>query len=215
MVRPAGAPDPVWKGRMVSAVVLAAGESKRMDGKKELLPIAGEPMVRIVVRKLLESGKIGEVIVVLGHLADEVGATLSGITDERLELVGNARYSEGMGTSLAQAVRACSWGTEAIAVALGDAPFFRSEDVDVLVGAHANGAAIAVPVFQGRRGHPVVLDSSFREEMEELTGDAGARHILERESGSIVEVELPDDGFLVDIDEPDDYEAVKDGIEAR
>ena len=51
--------------------------------------------------------------------------------------------------------------------------------------------------------------------MEELAGDAGARHILERESGSIVEVELPDDGFLVDIDDSDDYEAVKDGIEAR
>jgi molybdenum cofactor cytidylyltransferase len=199
---------------MVSAVVLAAGESKRMGGKKELLPIAGEPMVRTVVRKLLDSDGVGEVIVVLGHDANGVGAALSGITDERLELVGNGRYAEGMGTSLAQATRACSWGTDAILVALGDAPFFRTEDVDALVGAHAGGAAIAVPVFQGRRGHPVVLDGSFREEMEELTGDAGARHILERESASIVEVELPDDGFLVDIDEPDDYEAVKDGIEA-
>ncbi len=200
---------------MVSAVVLAAGESKRMGGKKELLAVAGEPMIRIIVRKLLESEKIEEVIVVLGHEANDVGATLSGITDERLELVGNRRYSEGMGTSLAQAVRACAWGTEAVVVALGDAPFFRTEDVDALVDAHANGAAIAVPVFQGRRGHPVVLDCAFREEMEELTGDSGARHILERESGSIVEVELSDDGFLVDIDEPDDYEAVKDGIEAR
>ena len=200
---------------MVSAVVLAAGESKRMDRKKELLPIAGEPMVRTVVRKLLDSEKIEEVIVVLGHHANEVGAALSGITDERLELVGNRRYSEGMGTSLAHGVRACAWGTDAIVVALADAPFFRSEDVGVLVDAHANGAAIAVPVFQGRRGHPLLLDSSFREEMEELAGDAGARHILERESASVVGVELPDDGFLVDIDDSDDYEAVKNGIEAR
>ena len=196
-------------------MVLAAGESKRMGGKKELLPVSGEPMIRMIVRKLLESDRIEEVIVVLGHEANAVGATLSGITDERLELVGNRRYSEGMGTSLAQATRACAWGTEAVVVALGDAPFFRTEDVDALVDAHANGAAIAVPVFQGRRGHPVVLDSAFREEMEELTGDSGARHILERESGSIVEVELSDDGFLVDVDEPDDYEAVRDGIEAR
>jgi molybdenum cofactor cytidylyltransferase len=185
-----------------------------MGGKKELLPVAGEPMVRTVVRKLLDSAGIGEVIVVLGHDANGVGAALSGITDERLELVGNGRYAEGMGTSLAHGTRACSWGTDAILVALGDAPFFRTEDVDALVNAHAGGATIAVPVFQGRRGHPVVLDGSFREEMEELTGDAGARHILEREGASIVEVELSDDGFLVDIDEPDDYEAVKDGIEA-
>jgi molybdenum cofactor cytidylyltransferase len=200
---------------MVSAVVLAAGESKRMDRKKELLPVEGEPMIRTIVRKLLDSRKVEEVIVVLGHEANDVGAALSGITDERLELIGNVRYSEGMGTSLASAVRACAWGTEAIAVVLGDAPFFRTEDVDALADAHEGGAAIAVPVFQGRRGHPVVLDSSFREEMEGLTGDAGARHILERESASVVEVELTDDGFLVDIDDPDDYEAVKNGIEAR
>lgn len=207
--------DPVWKGRMVSAVVLAAGESKRMERKKELLPVAGEPMIRTVVSKLLGSRNVEEVIVVLGHEANAVGAALSGITDERLELIGNARYSEGMGTSLAHAARACAWGAEAIAVVLGDAPFFRTEDLDALVDAHADGAAIAVPVFQGRRGHPVVLDSSFREEMEGLTGDAGARHILERESASVVEVELTDDGFLVDIDDPDDYEAVKNGIGTR
>ncbi|MFH1864967.1 MAG: nucleotidyltransferase family protein, partial [Candidatus Eisenbacteria bacterium] len=186
-----------------------------MERKKELLPVAGEPMIRTVVSKLLGSRNVEEVIVVLGHEANAVGAALSGITDERLELIGNARYSEGMGTSLAHAARACAWGAEAIAVVLGDAPFFRTEDLDALVDAHADGAAIAVPVFQGRRGHPVVLDSSFREEMEGLTGDAGARHILERESASVVEVELTDDGFLVDIDDPDDYEAVKNGIGTR
>jgi len=200
---------------MVSAVVLAAGESKRMGDKKELLPVSGEPMVRAVVDKLLASRKVDEVIVVLGHKADDVGACLSSIADERIELVGNARYAEGMGTSLAQAVRACSWGTEAVVVALADAPFFRTADVDALIDAHAHGAVIAVPVYQGRRGHPIVIDCAFRDEMEELSGDAGARHILERESASVVEVELDDDGFLVDIDEPDDYEAVKDGIGAR
>ena len=193
-------------------MVLAAGESKRMERKKELLPVDGEPMIRTVVRKLLGSAKIDEVIVVLGHEANGVGATLSGITDERLELIGNGRYSEGMGTSLARGAQACLWGTNAIVVALGDAPFFSTDDVKALLDAHAGGAAIAVPVFQGRRGHPVVLDGSFREELEGLTGDTGARQILERESASVVEVELSDDGFLVDIDDPDDYEAVKDGI---
>ena len=175
--------------------------------------VPSEPMIRTVVRKLLGSARIDEVIVVLGYEANGVGATLSGITDERLELIGNGRYSEGMGTSLARAAQACLWGTNAIVVALGDAPFFSTEDVKALLDAHAGGAAIAVPVFQGRRGHPVVLDGSFREELEGLTGDTGARQILERESASVVEVELSDDGFLVDIDDPDDYEAVKDGIE--
>lgn len=197
---------------MVSAVVLAAGESKRMGDKKELMPIVGVPMIRAVVERLLESKKIDEVIVVLGHRADDVGQSLAGILDWRLELVGNRRYEQGMGTSLAQGVSACSWATDAIVVALGDAPFFRRADVDRLIDAHAKGAKIAVPTFQGRRGHPVVIDGSYKEELEGLSGDAGARYILERASGAVVEVELDDDGFLLDIDERDDYEAVKDGI---
>jgi molybdenum cofactor cytidylyltransferase len=200
---------------MVSAVVLAAGESKRMDSKKELLPISGEPMIRMVVKKLLESRELNEVVVVLGHEANNVGAALSGITDERLELVGNTRYAEGMGTSLAQGVRACSWGTRAVVVALADAPFFRVVDVDRLIAAHGDGAAIAVPTFAGRRGHPVLMDGRYRDELEDLTGDAGARHILEREGDAVVEVEIDDDGFLVDVDDPEDYEAVRNGIEPR
>jgi len=196
---------------MVSAVVLAAGESRRMGKKKEILPIAGEPMVGVVVRKLLSADAIDEVIVVLGHRADEVGAALSGIADERIEFVGNRRYAEGMGTSLALGASACSWGTDAVIVALADAPFFRVEDVDALVAAHEKGARIAVPVFAGRRGHPVLFDGKYRERLEALSGDTGARSILESEKGAVVEVELNDDGFLVDIDEGDDYEAVRDG----
>ena len=183
-----------------------------MREKKEILPIAGEPMIRIVVEKLLNSRKVDEIIVVLGHRANDVGQALCGIGDPRVELIANVRYADGMGTSLAQGSSACSWGTGAFVVVLGDAPFFRTEDVDALIDAHAGGAKIAVPVFAGRRGHPVLLDGSFRDELEGLGGDAGARHILEREAGATASVEMDDDGFLVDIDEWDDYEAVKAGI---
>jgi molybdenum cofactor cytidylyltransferase len=197
---------------MISAVVLAAGQSRRMGSKKELLTIEGTPMIRLVVEKLLGSSKVDEVIVVLGAEADSVGAALAGIIDERIELVGNRRYAEGMGTSLAQGTSACSWGTDAIIIAHGDTPFVRTGDIDRMVDAHAHGAAIVVPVSGGRRGHPVILDGSFRDELEDLDGDTGARDILEREVSRTVEVELDDEGFLVDIDTPEDYEAVKDGI---
>ncbi len=200
---------------MVSAVVLAAGESKRMGRKKEILPLCGEPMIRGVVTKLLESEKIEEVVVVLGHEADEVGAALAGVADERIELVGNRRHREGMGTSLAHGVSSCSWGSNAFIVVLADAPFFRTEDVNALIDSHSAGNVIVVPVNEGRRGHPVLIDGSFRDELEALGGDMGARHVLERHAERITEIELGDDGFLVDVDTPDDYEAVKDGIDAR
>lgn len=193
-------------------MILAAGESKRMGEKKELLPVEGVPMVRMVVEKVLASWKVDEVIVVLGDGANEVGAALSGIDDGRIEFVGNQRYAEGMGTSLAAGVRACSWGSETFVVVLADAPFFSSDTVDALIDANARGGRIAVPVFKGRRGHPVLLDGSYREELEALSGDAGARDILERDADEIVEIEVEDDWFLVDIDSRDDYEAVKDGL---
>ncbi len=169
-------------------------------------------MVRLVVEKLLGSSRVDEVIVVLGEDADSVGAALAGVIDERIELVGNRRFAEGMGTSLAQGVSACSWGTDAILIAHADSPFFRTEDVDRLIDAHLRGAVIAAPTNGGRRGHPVLMDGTFRDELEDLSGDAGARDILEREADRIVEIELDHEGFLVDIDTPDDYEAVKDGI---
>lgn len=194
---------------MVSAVVLAAGQSKRMGEKKELLPICDQPMILQVMEKLLRSKRIDEIIVVLGHRADAVGLALSGISDERVEFVGNARYPEGMGTSLAQGARACSWGTETILVVLADAPFFRVEDVERLIDAAEAGAGIVVPVYAGRRGHPVAFAGSYRDRLEALEGDAGARAILEKEADSVVEIETEDEWFLVDIDERDDYEAVK------
>lgn len=199
---------------MVSAVVLAAGQSRRMGEKKELLPIAGAPMVLRVAENLLRSEKVDEIIVVLGHRADAVGLALSGISDERVEFVGNPRFAEGMGTSLAQGVRACSWGTETIVLALADAPFFRTQDVDRMIDEVAQGAPIVAPVFAGRRGHPVVFAGSYRERLEALSGDTGARAILEEEPGAVREIEIDDEGFLVDIDERDDYEAVKDGLDA-
>jgi molybdenum cofactor cytidylyltransferase len=200
---------------MVSAVVLAAGESRRMGRKKEVLPVGGEPMVRLVVRKLLEAKGVDEVVVVLGHAANEVGAALSGIADERIELVGNRRYAEGMGSSLALGTSACSWGTDAILVALADTPFFRAQDVEALLAAHAKGARIVVPAFGGRRGHPVLFDGAYRERLEALAGDAGARRILDADAAAVVAVELSDDGFLVDVDEDDDYEAVRDGMKGK
>jgi molybdenum cofactor cytidylyltransferase len=200
---------------MVSAIVLAAGESTRMGSKKELMPIAGEPMIRMVVSKLLASDRIDELIVVLGHGANEVGAALAGLGEERLELVGNRRFAEGMGTSLALGASACSWGTDAIIVALADMPFFHTRDVEALIDAHDSGAAIVVPASKGRRGHPVLFDRSYREELEQLSGDGGAKHVLERASKDVREVELADDAFLVDVDDPEDYAAVKDGIEPR
>lgn len=169
-------------------------------------------MVRMVVRKLLDSRKVDELIVVLGHRADDVGRALSGVLDERVEFVGNRRYKEGMGTSLAHGVSSCSWGADAFVIALADAPFFSTEDVDRLIDAHAAGKPIVVPVHEGRRGHPLLMDGSFRDDLEALGGDTGARRVLEERSDSVSELELEDDSFLVDVDTPEDYEAVKEGI---
>jgi molybdenum cofactor cytidylyltransferase len=197
---------------MASAVVLAAGESKRMGMKKEVLPIDGEPMIRLIVEVLLSSRKVTEVVVVLGAHADDVGMALAGVLDERLELVGNAAYAEGMGTSIARGVNACSWEASPILIVSGDTPFLTVGDVDALIDAHAGGARIAVPALDGRRGYPLLFDGAYREELEGLTGDDDPGELLGRGADGVVEVPRDHEGFLVDVNTMDDYQAVKAGL---
>jgi molybdenum cofactor cytidylyltransferase len=114
-----------------------------------------------------------------------------------------ARASEGMGVTLAHAVResgaAAGW-----VVALADMPFIRPETIRRIGDAIARGAAIAAPVFHGERGHPVGFAQSFRPALEQLAGDAGAREMLKTNAAAVLRVDVDDPGILRDIDTPGD-----------
>jgi len=186
---------------VIHAIVLAAGESRRMGRPKMLLPWGRSTMLETVVRTLL-SGPFATVVVVLGHRAEEHGRALAPLAEEpRVRLAVNPRYPEGMLTSLQCGVRAAGAGT--VLVALGDQPLITAETVVRVLAAHGTG--LTVPTFRGRRGHPVCIDERLVQPLLALRPEQGLRGLFRRHPGAVTLVEAPGEEILVDLDTPEAY----------
>jgi molybdenum cofactor cytidylyltransferase len=197
---------------VITGVVLAAGRSSRLGRTKQLLDLAGKPIVLHVLTAALAS-PLDEVIVVLGHAAEDVAAVVP--PNERLRLVVNPDFAEGQSTSLQAALRAADERSEAAVVLLGDQPGVRPEAVRAVVDAWSAGSGPLVQAaYEGRPGHPTVLGRSVWTEAADVEGDEGARSILARYPGLLTMVEVggepPDD-----VDTWADYERVRAAFEPR
>jgi molybdenum cofactor cytidylyltransferase len=193
--RPAGPPR-------LAAIVLAAGRSTRMGGPNKLLvPIDGEPMVRHAVRAA-EAAGLAEIVVVTGHMREEVEAALAGLP---VRFVHNPRFAEGLSTSLKAGVAALSPEIDGAFVLLGDMPRIGPEHLRALAAAFdpAAGRGIVVPVRDGRRGNPVLWGRAFFSTFAGLEGDTGARHLIDQFPEAVAEVVMPDRASLVDVDTPE------------
>ncbi len=188
----------------VAAVVLAAGLSTRFGSNKLVVEVGEEPMVRLPVRAGLEAG-IEDIVVVLGHEAEEVRKALGELAfDRRVRLALNPSFAKGMGTSLAAGVRACRDGADAVVVLLGDMPGVGPGLVAGVLDAYRAGAAVAAaPATRGRTGHPVVLGSALFDRIEELDADVGARDLLAAVQDRISLVALASPSSQRDVDGPD------------
>jgi molybdenum cofactor cytidylyltransferase len=140
------------------------------------------------------------VIAVLRPGADEAGRALAA---EGCEIVVCRNAAEGMGASLACAVRAAP-EAEGWLVALADMPFVRPTSIAAVRDALVRGAPLAAPYFRGRRGHPVGLARRFRAALEGLKGDEGARALLAAHETELVKIPVGDPGVIRDIDRPSD-----------
>ncbi len=184
----------------IAAIVLAAGQSKRMGlANKLLMEIGGIPMARRVVSAIQASG-VGKVVVVTGFESDRVEQCLIGYD---IEIVWNENYEEGMGSSLAMGARAlANKRFDGILVCLGDLPYLKADVINDVTRAfgEACGDNIVIPCFGGKRGHPVVFPFRYREDLEMSSGDAGARALIEREFESVVELDVADNGSIRDLD---------------
>ncbi len=195
---------------MITAIVLAAGLSRRMGSanSKLLAPIDGTPMIRRSVEPLFACA-IDEVIVVTGHGRPDIEAALSGLA---LRFVANPDYAAGMGSSLAAGAAAVRANADAVMVCLGDMPLVAPSTILSLTGAFAGATdRICVPVLEGRRGHPVLFASAWLPALARLSGDSGARRILDSAGAFLLEVPVDDPGVLRDFDTPEQLAELENG----
>ena len=144
------------------------------------------------------------VLVVLGHRSDEIAAHLQG---SDAEIVLNPDYPRGMLSSIQAGLRAAPAETRHFVIALGDQPSLSPSLVRLLIlEAQQKVGAIVVPSYSGRRGHPLILDAGYREEVLALDPERGLRELLQRHSDAVRHVIVPDEAVLADMDTPDDYE---------
>ena len=194
--------------RKISAILLAAGESKRMGVNKLALPWGRKTVLERCVDVLVRSN-IKEVVVVLSDRTKALGSRLRG---PKVRRVMNPNYERGMSTSIRRGVQAVDRKSDGILIALGDQPLLRTKTINALIHALVQEKGkIIVPIFRGRRGHPVLFGPTFAKELLQLKGDVGARSLLQRHPKSVFEVRTRSEGVVVDVDTWNDYRRVSQG----
>src|SRR5688572_14679962 len=183
----------------VVAVVLAAGEGRRMGGPKALVRLQDTTFVERCVARMRRPG-VTEVVVVVGPLSDRVAALLPGVT-----CVSNPRAADGMlGSILCGLDAADERAAEAVLLHPVDHPLVEAATVDRVVAALAGGARIAVPSREGRRGHPGGFARAAWPALRGAAPERGARAVLADHPDWVVHVE-GDAGSVAGIDTPEDY----------
>jgi molybdenum cofactor cytidylyltransferase len=190
--------------RKVGAVVLAAGLSSRMGQPKVLLPWDHDHPILEHILLQLRAGGVDEIVVVTGRAADEVRQTA-----ERAgaAAIHNPDYQTGeMLSSLKVGVKALPEQVTAALVVLGDQPRIQPETVRAVIDAYAEAKGkIIAPSYQMRRGHPILIDRRYWDELLALPPDGALRDLLNVHSADIAYVVVENDSVLHDIDTPDEY----------
>jgi molybdenum cofactor cytidylyltransferase len=188
----------------VTCVILAAGRSRRMDGRiKQLLPVEGRPMLQHPIDAAIAAG-LDDLRIVLGHAADEIAAALS--LPAGAELVVNPCYEDGQSTSLRAGLSAAPEGSRAAIVLLGDQPEVRADAIRAVIDwfwVHASQVVRAS--YRGTPAHPVLLSRHAWAGIEALRGDVGARAVMATHLGRVDLAEVGGDP-PEDVDTPEDYE---------
>jgi molybdenum cofactor cytidylyltransferase len=193
----------------VGAVVLAAGSSSRMGEPKQLLPLADNTVLGRTLENLLVA-KVDEIVLVLGSSAQTIRQRIADSPIKRLKFFLNPEYAQGMATSLRVGLAGLDGNTDAALIVLADQPFIRTETFDRIMDQYRHSEAqIVIPMFQGSRGNPVLLDRSVFHEVMALCGDIGCRAIFGNHLDEIIKVEVNDIGVLLDIDNKEDYERLR------
>ncbi|MGH9753336.1 MAG: nucleotidyltransferase family protein [Blastocatellia bacterium] len=191
---------------MISGILLAAGESCRMRGAfKPLLKWGNRTVIGECVHQMRNS-QLAEIFVVLGHREMDIRQTLAG---SGVQYAINEDYQRGMLSSVKTGLAMISPNADAALIALVDQPMITKEIIDTLIDAFiAGGKGVALPTYEGKRGHPVIIAAKYFEEIMRLDEDSpeGLRQFIDQRRNDTLEVPVATAAVIEDIDLPEDYE---------
>ena len=185
----------------VAAILLAAGQSRRMGAFKPLLPFGNRTVIECCIDYLQEAG-IETIVVVLGHRADEVRTRLAG---RHVSFAVNPDPNSEMGASIAAGVGELPESCQATLIALSDHPAVPAAVVSKLTETWKNGARIVIPTWKDRGGHPVLVELSFKSELLNLSSRGGLRALFEAHKNAVAKMPVDSPFVARDMDTWDDY----------
>jgi molybdenum cofactor cytidylyltransferase len=186
----------------IVALILAAGESKRMKTPKMLLPFNGKTIIEKVIDNIIGSG-VDKIMVVLGAGKNDI---LQVIRNYSVMHCYNRNYMQGMLSSVKCGFRSLPYGCDAALVFLGDQPMIPAEVVETVISAYRNAKkGIVIPIYNSKRGHPLLIDTKYKDEIEKLDMKDNLRFIAQKFPNDVLEVETKAPAILKDIDTQEDY----------
>lgn len=186
----------------ICAIILAAGESKRMNAPKLLLQFSGKTMIEMVTGNVLQAG-IGFILVVLGSYRKEVSAAIDHLP---VKICFNENFKDGMLSSVKCGFENLPDDYDAVLVYPGDHPYIDPVVTEKVIASYmASRKGLVVPVFNGKRGHPLLVSYRYRDIINNIPGDEGLRWLAKTYPDDVLEVETSSQGILKDFDTIEDY----------
>tara|TARA_Y100000741_G_scaffold189111_1_gene143919 strand:- start:2796 stop:3365 length:570 start_codon:yes stop_codon:yes gene_type:complete len=187
---------------MISAILLAAGQSKRMNGENKLAKeLEGTPLIKHSIINILNSS-IKELVVVLGHQKEIIEKLID--KNQKTKIVFNRNFKDGMASSIKIGINSLSKNTKAFFISLGDMPKVDKDIYDKLIISR-NTKKIVVPTFNGIQGNPVLFDISMKNKIMNLNGDTGAKKIIELNKNDTLYIETNNLGVSKDFNTKENF----------
>ena len=187
---------------MISAILLAAGQSKRMEGENKLIKkIQGIPLISRCVKNILTSS-IDELIIVLGYQKEIVEKTIN--QNKKIKFVFNKDFESGIASSIKIGLNHLSKNTDAFFICLGDMPNINHNIYNKLIKVK-NDNEIVIPTYKGQQGNPILFSKSLKYILMRVEGDIGAKNIIDKKKQKIFELEINDHSITQNFNTKDNF----------
>jgi molybdenum cofactor cytidylyltransferase len=194
----------------IGVIILAAGMSIRMGEPKLLLPLAGKPLFRHVIDSIL-CNSMQPIYLVAGKYIEEIRQQSEEYPE--VKIIHNPNYSDGMSTSLKLGVQSIKEHVDAVMIFLADQPLISLEVIRALeekyIECKDEGVRIVRPKYEGREGHPILVDALILNEFHSIKGDQGGKSIIKRYDAVTETVSFDNSMWGFDVDTPEDIDKVK------